>query len=264
MALYLVGAGISSEYLTLRALQLLGRAQKIYIDSYTSIAPGIDEEFVTRLNPRAEVFRATRFMLEDAVEKIIEEARSIDVVVLVPGDPLQATTHVAIVTEARKRGVDAFIVPGVSGLQAVIDATGLQVYRFGKTVTLIYPEEGLRPYSTVEAIHENRSRGLHTLVLLDLRLDQGKAMTIPEAVKLLSDLEAELVSRGELEPVVRDSIIVAVARAGLPGQRCYAGPPGYVASREYPPPPHSLVVTAPRLHPVEEEALRLLCDGAQL
>ncbi|NOZ89068.1 MAG: diphthine synthase [Crenarchaeota archaeon] len=264
MPLYLVGGGLSAQYLTLRALQILGGADKVYIDSYTSIAPGLDEELVARLNPRAEVARATRSLLEEFSSKVIDEAREKTVVILVPGDPLTATTHIALVAEARRRGVEAEVVPGVGGPQAVMSATGLQFYRFGKPVTLVYPEDGVKPYSTVETIAENRRRGLHTLVLLDLRLDEGKAMTVPEAVKILLDIERELARRGELEPFLGDALLIGVARAGLPEQTCVAGPPEAVAAADYPPPPHSLVVAAPRLHPVEEEALSALCSVAEI
>ncbi len=267
MTLYIVGGGLSAEYLTLKALKALAKAKKIYIDTYTSIAPGIDEELVTRLAPEAEVVRATRFHLENEAHRIVEEAKERDIVLLVPGDPFLATTHVALAIEAKRRGVAVSVVPGVSGLQAVLDQTGLQVYRFGKPVTLVYPEEGLRPYTVIEVIRGNMERGLHTLVLLDLRLDEGRAMTVPEAVRFLQELEGELLQRGELSaPIITESWLVGVARAGLPDAKCVAGPPDFIASAEYPPPPHSLVVPAARLHPVEEEALLAFCttpEGAQ-
>lgn len=260
MALYIVGGGLSSEYITLRAVKALARAKTIYIDTYTSIAPGLDEEYVSRLAPEARIVRATRYHLENEAYRIVQEAESSDVALLVPGDPLAATTHVALAVEAKKRGIEVVIVPGVSGLQAVIDTTGLQVYRFGKTVTLVYPEEGVKPYTTLSVIADNRARGLHTLVLLDLRLDQGRAMTVPEAVRLLLDLESEMVAEGMLSSAfLHESMLVGVARAGLPESLCVAGPPEAVAAASYPPPPHSLVVTAPSLHPVEEEALEVFC-----
>ncbi|BES80869.1 diphthine synthase [Pyrodictium abyssi] len=259
MTLYIVGAGVSSEYLSLKAIQVIGAADKVYLDTYTSIAPGVDRELVRRLNPRAEVVEAPRRLLEDEADKLIQEAREKTIVLLVPGDPLHATTHIALLVEARRRGVEAHVVPGVSGLQAVVDATGLQVYRFGKTVTLVYPEEGFKPYSTVEAIWANRERGLHTLVLLDLRLDAGRAMTVPEAIRILLELEEELAAEEHREPELPRVIVVGVARAGTSEQRCIAGSVDEVAAAEYPPPPHSLVVTAPRLHPMEEEALEVLC-----
>jgi diphthine synthase len=262
LALYIVGAGVSAEYLTLRALKALARASKIYIDTYTSIAPGIDEELFARLAPEAEIVKATRFHLEDEAYRIIEEASRGDVAILVPGDPLTATTHVAIAVEARKRGIDVVVVPGVSGIQAVIDQTGLQIYRFGRTVTLVYPEEGVKPYTTLEVIRDNRLRGLHTLVLLDLRLDAGRAMTIPEAVEIMLSLEKEMLAKGILEEgFLEDSLLVAVARAGLRDSKCVAGKPVEVAAAEYPPPPHSIVVTAPKLHPVEEEAISVFCQN---
>ena len=260
MTLYIVGAGVSSEYLTLKAIQVIGAADKVYLDTYTSIAPGVDRELVRRLNPRAEVVEAPRRLLEDEAGRLIQEAREKTIVLLVPGDPLHATTHIALLVEARRRGVEAHIVPGVSGLQAVIDATGLQVYRFGKTVTLVYPEEGFKPYSTVEAIWANRERGLHTLVLLDLRLDAGHAMTVSEAIRILLELEEELAAEEGREPEIRSAVVVGVARAGTSEQRCIAGTVEEVEAASYPPPPHSLVVAAPRLHPMEEEALKVLCS----
>ena len=255
MPLWIVGAGPSSEYITFKALKAIMSADKIYIDTYTSIAPGVDEALVERLNPDAEVIRATRNMLEEESWKLIRAAAEKNIVVLVPGDPHYATTHIALLVEARRKGVKAHLIPGVAGPQAAVDASGLQVYRFGKIVTLVYPEEGFKPYSTYEVIVDNRRRGLHSLVLLDLRLDEGKAMTVPEAVTLLLDIEKEL-GGSELE----NALFVGVARAGLPDQRCVAGPPGQVSAADYPPPPHSLIVAAPNLHPMEEEALSTLCD----
>ena len=253
--MWIVGAGLSSEYITFRALKAIMRADRIYIDTYTSIAPGIDEALIERLNPEAEVLRATRSMLEEESWRLVRAAAEMNIVVLVPGDPHYATTHIALLVEAREKGVEAHLIPGVAGPQAAIDAAGLQVYRFGKIVTLVYPEEGFKPYSTYDVIIDNRRRGLHSLVLLDLRLDEGKAMTIPEAVTLLLDMEKEH-GGSELE----NALFIGVARAGLTDQKCVAGPPGHVSAADYPPPPHSLIITAPNLHPMEEEAISVLCE----
>ena len=260
VVLYIAGFGTSIEYVTLRLLEVLKSADKVYIDNYTSIAPGLDPGTVSKLAPNAEVIVADRRLLEERQDAIIEEARSLNVVVLVPGDPMLATTHVTLRIEAVRRGVRVELVHGLSGLQAVVSYTGLQVYRFGRTVTLVYPEpeKGFKPYSTVEYIWDNLRRNLHTLVLLDLRLDEGKAMTLNEAVPILLELEEELVEE-DAEPLIRRSILVGVARAGTREARCVAGDPEKVARASYPPPPHSLIVAAPRLHPIEEDALRLIC-----
>ncbi len=258
MTLYIAGFGTSIEYVSRKLLEVLASADKVYIDSYTGIAPGLDPDTVSRLAPRAEVVTADRRLLEQEQGRIIEEAREREVVVLAPGDPMLATTHVTLRIEAARRGVRVELIHGLSGLQAVISLTGLQVYRFGRTVTLVYPD-AFKPYSTVEYIWENLERGLHTLVLLDLRLDEGKAMTIPEAVELLLGLEEELSREEGVEPRIRSRVLVGVARAGTSEAVCVAGSPSVVANAEYPPPPHSLIVTAPRLHPVEEEALEAFC-----
>ena len=258
MALYIVGGGVSIEYLTLRALEVLGRVDKVYIDTYTSIAPGLDASTISKLL-RVEVVEADRVMLEQKSHLIVEEAKVRDVALLVPGDPLAATTHVALALEALKAGIKVEVVPGVSGLQAVIDATGLQVYRFGKTVTLVYPEETFKPYSTIETIWLNYRNNLHTLVLLDLRLDEGKAMRIEEAARILVELESEYAREEGKETILDKAIMVGVARAGLRDQKCVAGTVDELVGESYPPPPHSIVVVAPKLHPVEAEALRLLC-----
>ncbi len=258
MPLYIVGSGLSADYLTLKAISVLHNADKVYVDTYTSIAPGVDAELVKRLAPKAIVVAASRRLLEDEAYRVIEEAKKLNVVILVPGDPMIATTHVSILVEALKRGVSVEVVPGVSGVYAAISVTGLHFYRFGKPVTLVYPEEYYKPFSVIETIYDNYDRGLHTLILLDLRLDEGKAMTIPEALRILIELEKSYEASRHLMERVK---LVGVARAGLPDQYCAYGNISQLASKRYPPPPHSLIVLAERLHPVEEEALRLVCSG---
>jgi diphthine synthase len=260
MPLYLVGAGPSRQYLTLRALELIRAADKIYIDTYTSIAPGLSRQTISELSPGAEVVEAPRRLLEDGAYKIIEEARNKDVVVLVPGDPLFATTHISLLLEARRRGIHAEAIPGVSGIQAAIDVTGLQFYKFCRPITLVYPEQDYKPFSVVETIWQNMERNLHSLVLLDLRLDEGKAMTIPEAVEILLWLEKELANMEKKQTRLDDALMVGVARAGLSDSKCIAGKPARLLKEEFPPPPHTLIVPAPRLHPMESSALAELCD----
>ncbi|BEP18222.1 diphthine synthase [Pyrofollis japonicus] len=260
MPLYLVGAGPSRQYLTLKALELIKAADKIYIDTYTSIAPGLSRQTVSELSSRAEVVEAPRRLLEDEAHKIIEEAKNKNIVVIVPGDPLFATTHVSLLVEALRRGIHAEAIPGVSGIQAVIDATGLQFYKFCRPITLVYPEQGYKPFSVVETIWQNMERNLHSLILLDLRLDEGKAMTIPEAVNILLRLEEEFASMERKQTRLSDALMVGVARAGLSDSKCIAGKPARLLEEEFPPPPHTLIVPAPRLHPMESNALGVLCD----
>jgi len=59
---------------------------------------------------------------------------------------------------------------------------GLQNYKFGRSVTIPFPgidEPSETPY---EVLRENRSRGLHTLVFLDVRVEEGRSMRIHEGL----------------------------------------------------------------------------------
>lgn len=168
-----------------------------------------------------------------------------------PGDPFIATTHDSLRVEAIRKGVEVKVVNSLSVLTLIQSRLGLQAYRFGKTVTLVYPDY-FKPYSTIETIYENLNRGLHTIVLLDLRLEHGKAMTIHEAVEILLKLDDELENR------LDDSLAIGVARLSWRDERIQADLLPRLRKYYFPPPPHSLVIVSNPL-PVEIEGLKLIC-----
>jgi diphthine synthase len=53
-----------------------------------------------------------------------------------------------------------------------IGATGLQLYTFGQTVSIVFWEENWRPDSFYHKIKQNRDIGLHTLCLLDIKMKE--------------------------------------------------------------------------------------------
>ncbi|MEM0001156.1 MAG: diphthine synthase [Desulfurococcaceae archaeon] len=244
--LVFVGLGYSTRHLTLEAVEELKSADVIYIDVYTSIY----EDPLTKiieLNPDAEVIIARRKDLEGAsAREVIEKARRGKVVIAVPGDPFIATTHDAVLADALRQGIEVRIVNGISIVTMAFSRLGLQSYRFGKHVTLVYPTH-FRPYSSIEVIYDNLKRGLHTLVLLDLRVEERKAMTIQEAVDVLLELD--------YLNVLKDQLALGVARLGWRDEKvCVDVLPG-LKLKKFPPPPHSVVVLA-RLDPVEEELIK--------
>ena len=101
-------------------------------------------------------------------EELLRLARSSVVALLVVGDPMQATTHVDLLLRARDAGLDTEIIPGISATTLAITLSGLQSYRFGRQVTLPFPYGDYLPVSPLRYILDNKSRNLHTLVLLDL------------------------------------------------------------------------------------------------
>ncbi len=254
MVLVILGLGTSVDYMSIEALDHLSRADIVFLETYTSIAPGLSYERMKRMI-LGELKFITRMELEEESGKtILREAKEKYVVLAVAGDPLIATTHVNLIVEAVKKGVEYKIVPGLSGIQASISLSGLQVYKFGRIVTLTYPEEQYKPYTTIQVIRENMEKGLHTLVLLDIRFDEGRAMNIVEASDILLRLEEEYCGKHGCQPLLHETIGVGIARAGSREARVQADLIKYLKDYDYPPPPHSLIVTG-TLHPVELETL---------
>ena len=76
-------------------------------------------------------------------EKVIEEAREENVAFLVIGDPFGATTHTDLYLRALKMGVKVDVVHNASIMNAC-GACGLQLYRFGETVSIVFFTETWR------------------------------------------------------------------------------------------------------------------------
>lgn len=77
----------------------------------------------------------------------------------------RATTHTDLVVRAKKMGIDVKIVHNASVMNA-IGICGLQLYRYGETVSIPFFTETWRPDSFYEKIQRNQMMGLHTLCLL--------------------------------------------------------------------------------------------------
>lgn len=77
----------------------------------------------------------------------------------------RATTHSDLVVRAKKLGVDVKVVHNASVMNA-IGVCGLQLYRYGETVSIPFFTDTWRPDSFYEKIRRNRELGLHTLCLL--------------------------------------------------------------------------------------------------
>jgi len=255
-----VGLGLAPEDIPIRALKFLKNCDEIYLENYTSLIPGLTAQNVSSLIGKDVTPVSRRDLEEENGDKLIKAAMEGKVVaLLVPGDPFVATTHVAIRLRAEKLGVRTVVYNAPSILTAVIGATGLQPYKFGRIVTIVYPEEkyGFFPKTPYEVLRDNLARGLHTLFLLDLKLEQGLAMTVGEAARLLLEMEQRIG-----EGVLNDNTLgVGLARIGTSNARVLAATLSELASVDLGPPPHSLVIPG-KLHPLEAEALIILC-GAQ-
>lgn len=183
-------------------------------------------------------------------DRILEAARESDACLLVMGDPFSATTHVELRIRARKEGISVSIVHGASALTAVPGLLGLQHYKFGRTTTIPFPDKGYSPESPYDMIAENLSRGLHSLVLLDIQADRGRLMTANEGLGVLAELERRK-RGGILGP---EALVCVVARAGSAHPLVRAGRLSRLEKEDFGPPHHSIVVPG-KLHFMEAEAL---------
>ncbi|MEM2138014.1 MAG: diphthine synthase [Candidatus Anstonellaceae archaeon] len=185
--LILVGLGISDEKgISLAGLQALKASGKIFAESYTNLLPeGTLERLEKLVGKKIELL--ARAAVED--EKILLASSEKQVTALVvPGDPMIATTHVSLVLATKKKKIPVEIFHASSIISAAIGESGLQAYKFGKTVTLAYWRENYTPMAAYDIIAENLARGLHTLLLLDIDEKLG-AMRPNEAAKLLLEME---------------------------------------------------------------------------
>ncbi len=168
--LIFIGLGLDDEKgITLRGLDEARSADVVFAELYTSALPGASLEAVEKLIDR-KIRRLTRQEVEDGQVLLAAAAKGL-VAFLVPGDPMTATTHVDLRLRAAASKIRTRIVHGVSILTAAAGALGLQAYKFGRTTTVPFPSAGFAPTSPLESILANRTAGLHTLVLMDLRED---------------------------------------------------------------------------------------------
>lgn len=247
--LYLVGLGLNDEEdLTLRGLKTLEKCSKIYLESYTNYLR-VDLKKLSQLIGK-EITVLSRIEVEEKPEEtILREAENTDVAVLVSGDPMVATTHVDLILRAQKKGVKYKVIHSSSIYSAVAE-TGLQIYKFGRTTSLTYPEKKYFPTSPYDILRENLSAGMHTLFLLDVKADERKYMTVNEAIKLLLEMEEK--RRNNIFSL--DTLCIGLARLGAEDAKIFAGKAAELLKEDFGQPPHCLIIPG-KLHFMEEEAL---------
>jgi len=253
--LALIGMGLHDEKgLTLRGLNAAKNADRLYAEFYTSIMPGFSLNRLERLVGK-EVKIVTRKQLEeDAEATILSDAKTARVALLTPGDPMSATTHVGLVLSARKLGIPTVLIHSASILTAAAGVTGLEVYKFGRTVTIPSPRTNPFPESVYDFIRDNLRVGLHTLALLDIQ----DGLTIPDAIGILLKVE----EKKNAGIVREEGLMVALARVEAPDCIVRADKAGNLMRVGFGGPPYSIIVPG-KLHFVEAEALQLMAGASR-
>lgn len=92
-----------------------------------------------------------------------------------------ATTHTDIVLRARALNIPTRVIHNASIMNAV-GACGLQLYNFGQTVSLVFFTDSWRPDSFYDRIKENADLGMHTLILLDIKVKEQSEENLARSV----------------------------------------------------------------------------------
>lgn len=268
MVLWMVGLGLGDQDdITVKGLAALKSSDYVYLEAYTSVLPGLDRERLAEVWGLAEIIEADRELVESGCDEMLTRSETGTVSFLVVGDPLCATTHSDLWLRARQRGIEVHVVHNAS-IMTAIAACGLQLYRFGETVSIPFWTDDWKPASFYDKIVSNRRQGLHTLCLLDIKVKEQtienmmrgrkifeppRFMTVAQALAQLMDIEKEQ-QQGVADA---DAKVVGVARLGREDQAIVYGCCSDLIEADLGGPLHSMVVCAEELHELEAEFLQI-------
>ncbi len=256
--LVFVGLGLHDDLgISLKGVEEVKTANIVFLEMYTSLLPGFSLKRFEN-NIRKKLTPVSRWDLEDMNgQAILKAAANGKAVLLVPGDPLVATTHVTLRIAAEKEGIKTRVVHGASILSAAIGLSGLHNYKFGKSVTIPFPDEtsSETPYRVVV---QNQKLGLHTLCFLDIEAEQKRYLNVHDGLEELLRVE----KRRAKKAVTLDTLAVGIARAGNTNPKVKAGYISELLNHNFGDPPHCIVFPG-KLHFMEADALIALADAPE-
>jgi len=175
-----IGLGLFDKTdISQKGLACIQEADYVFLEMYTSCLMG------STAGELEEYYKKTLHLLfredvEQHPDRLLELAKTGQVVFLCAGDPMVSTTHADLRIRAAERGISTKIIHAASIASAVCGLTGLQNYRFGKSCSLPFPQKNWFPTTPFDVIQKNLDCRLHTIVYLDIQKE--RFMTIPEAV----------------------------------------------------------------------------------
>lgn len=257
--LVFVGLGLHDENdLSLRGLETIKEADMVFAELYTSLMPAFSISKLEKVIKKNISIVSRRDLEEEAGRKILEVSKKGKTVLLVPGDPLIATTHVDLRIRAMKQKIKTKIIHGASIISAVIGLSGLQNYKYGRSVTIPFTDKISTVETPYRVVMENKRLGLHTLCFLDIKAEEKRYMTVRYGLKTLLAMEKTKRKR----VITSDTLAVGVARAGSDSPTVKADYVSELLNYDFGPPPHTLVFPG-KLHFVEAEALITLAEAPE-
>jgi len=257
--LVFIGLGLSKETdISLKGLEKAKGADVVFAELYTSLMPELNLQKLEEMIGKRIRVVSRRNLEEEEGKAMFEEAQKSMAVLLVPGDPLIATTHVDLRMRAQKMGISTSVVHGASIISAVIGLSGLHNYKFGRSVTIPFSDADTSTETPYNVIAENLKGGLHTLCFLDIKAEEKRYMTVKEGLQILFALE----KRKRLGRITADTLAVGIGRAGSENPTVKADFAEELLEFDFGKPPHSLVFPG-RLHFMEAEALITLAKAPE-
>ena len=203
--LYIIGVGFDVSDISLRAADVVKLCEKLYAEDYTM---AYDFKALSKVIGKA-ITVLDRHDVEEGMH-FIDEAKKSHVALLVPGDPLTATTHISLLIAAHEKGINYEVIHNQSIYSAIAE-TGLHIYKFGKTASILEHKQGFRPTSFYDIIKENISIGAHTLLLLE------PGMTVSKTVAILLDIGKHM-----RKPIIKQDTMLVAAHIGTSTRIVYA------------------------------------------
>ena len=238
--LYLIGLGLNEKGYSREAYEAISGADRVYIDSYTV-------QYPYDINKLREQFEKKEFIPADRnfVENLglVDMAKNNNIVLLVYGSPLTATTHITLIQEAKKKGIKVKIIHSASVIDAVSE-TGLQLYKFGKITSMpIWDKsKNYTPDSFLDTVKDNKKMEAHSLILIDIGMEFSEALE-------------QLEKASEKKELVLGKVI-ACSRLGTQSQRIYYASIGDLKKKSDIIKASFSIIIPGKQHFVEEEVLK--------
>ncbi len=276
--LNIIGLGLNINNITEEIKQTIKESDKTYLESYTSYfysnIKELEEKLQTTITP------ISRIELEQK-DKIIKEAKQKKISLLIIGDPFSATTHSELYLRTKKENIKVKVIHNVSIINAITN-TGLEIYKFGKTASIVYPRKNWLPKAPYNIIEENKKINAHTIILLDIittkkeieELDPEKIgetkkeieaqikktydnnemllMTPNQAIKILKKIEEE----EKKNIITEDTKIFVCSKLQQKDEKIITGTIKELEHKNFGTGPHTIILPE-KMHFIEEEFYNL-------
>lgn len=179
----------------------------------------------------------------------------------------RATTHTDLSLRARSLGIPTRTIHNASILTG-ISITGLSLYNFGQTTSMVFFTDSWRPASFYDRLSENASLGLHSLILVDIKVKEpdmaalartGRTVYEPPRYMSCAQCVAQMLEVEEDKKqglCAAEKIAVGVGRVGSEDQVVVAGTLEELKNVDLGKPLHSVVLLGTRTYELEKKFLR--------